>query len=189
MSTRWLRRRRVAAPAQPAVSAPGPSDGSLPDACLSVSASSDPRSSDPRASGSAADETASHETVSGWTEDRIRALGSVTTVPIACAIFGVSPTAAYPKIRADLADGGHRFPVPVLQFGRVYRVPVPAILAALGATAPDPGPDPGPERGAGSVARADSDTDLISAPDIRAVGSDLPGRAQSRVDQPGRNPR
>jgi hypothetical protein len=60
-----------------------------------------------------------------WTADRIRALGTVTTVPIAAEIFGLSRSVAYELIHAD------GFPVPVLRFGSRYRVPVRAILAAL----------------------------------------------------------
>lgn len=60
-----------------------------------------------------------------WTADRIRALGTVTTVPVAAQIFGLSRSVAYDLIRAD------RFPVPVLRFGSRYRVPVRAILVAL----------------------------------------------------------
>jgi hypothetical protein len=60
-----------------------------------------------------------------WTADQIRALGTVTDIPTAAAIFGLSRSAAY-----DLARTG-RFPVPVLRFGTRYRIPVPAILIAL----------------------------------------------------------
>jgi hypothetical protein len=60
-----------------------------------------------------------------WTADRIRALGTVTTVPVTAQIFGLSRSVAYDLIRT----GG--FPVPVLRFGHRYRVPVRAILAAL----------------------------------------------------------
>ena len=60
-----------------------------------------------------------------WTPQRIRALGTVTTVPVAAAIFGLSRSAAYDLIKT----GG--FPVPVLRFGGRYRIPVAAILTAL----------------------------------------------------------
>jgi hypothetical protein len=59
-----------------------------------------------------------------WTAERIRALGIVTTVPVAAAIFGLSPSVAYELIRADA------FPVPVLRFDSRYRLPVRAILTA-----------------------------------------------------------
>jgi predicted DNA-binding transcriptional regulator AlpA len=62
---------------------------------------------------------------SGWTPSRIRALGSVTDVPTAAAIFGIGRSAAYELVQL----GG--FPVPVLRLGSRYRVPVAAILAAL----------------------------------------------------------
>jgi hypothetical protein len=64
-------------------------------------------------------------TTATWTAERIRALGAVTTVPVAAAIFGLSRSVAYDLIRAD------GFPVPVLRFGARYRVPVAAILTAL----------------------------------------------------------
>lgn len=71
-----------------------------------------------------------------WTADRIRALGPVTDLPTAAAIFGLSRSAAY-----DLARTG-RFPVPVLRFGTRYRIPVAAILTALDLLGdPQPAPD------------------------------------------------
>ncbi|MFI7543793.1 helix-turn-helix domain-containing protein [Actinoplanes sp. NPDC049599] len=60
-----------------------------------------------------------------WTPERIRALGTVTTVPVAASIFGLSRSVAYDLIRTG------KFPVPVLRFGTRYRIPVPAVLAAL----------------------------------------------------------
>jgi hypothetical protein len=60
-----------------------------------------------------------------WTAQRIHALGAVTDLPTAGAIFGLSRTAAYDLAKQD------RFPVPVLRAGTRYRVPVAPILAAL----------------------------------------------------------
>ncbi len=60
-----------------------------------------------------------------WTADSIRALGTVTDVATAAAIFGLNRSVAY-----DLVKAG-RFPVPVLRFGNRYRIPVAAILTAL----------------------------------------------------------
>jgi predicted DNA-binding transcriptional regulator AlpA len=60
-----------------------------------------------------------------WSADRIRALGTVTDVPTAAAIFGISRSVAYDLVKAGA------FPVPVLRFGTRYRIPVAAILAAL----------------------------------------------------------
>jgi predicted DNA-binding transcriptional regulator AlpA len=60
-----------------------------------------------------------------WTEERIRALGTVTTVPTAAAIFGLSRSVAYELIKTNAV------PIPVLRFGSRYRVPVAAILTAL----------------------------------------------------------
>ncbi len=72
---------------------------------------------------------------SEWTADTIRALGTVTSVATAAAIFGINRSVAYELVKAD------RFPVPVLRFGSRYRVPVAAILTALHLplTAPVPG--------------------------------------------------
>ena len=60
-----------------------------------------------------------------WTPERIRELGTVTTVPVAASIFGLSRSVAYDLVRTE------KFPLPVLRFGTRYRIPVPAILAAL----------------------------------------------------------
>ena len=60
-----------------------------------------------------------------WSADRIHALGTVTDVPTAAAIFGLSRSVAYDLVKAGT------FPVPVLRFGSRYRIPVAAILAAL----------------------------------------------------------
>jgi hypothetical protein len=71
------------------------------------------------------DPSTSQSPTAAWTADRIRALGTVTTVPIAAQIFGLSRSVAYELIRAET------FPVPVLRFGNRYRIPVRAILTAL----------------------------------------------------------
>ena len=60
-----------------------------------------------------------------WTGKQIRALGTVTDLPTAAAIFGLSRTLAYELART----GG--FPVPVIRAGTRYRVPVAAILHTL----------------------------------------------------------
>jgi len=70
-------------------------------------------------------------TATVWTAQRIRALGAVTDLQTAAAIFGLSRTTAYELARTD------QFPVPVLRFGARYRVPVHAILPALGLPADD----------------------------------------------------
>ncbi len=69
-----------------------------------------------------------------WTAERIHALGTVTDVPTAAAIFGLSRSVAY-----DLVKTG-AFPVPVLRFGTRYRIPVAAILTALHMSAANPPP-------------------------------------------------
>jgi len=71
-----------------------------------------------------------------WTVDRIHALGATTDLRTAAAIFGLSRNTAY-----DLARRGE-FPVAVLRVGARYRVPVPAILAVLGARPASPDPRP-----------------------------------------------
>jgi hypothetical protein len=76
-----------------------------------------------------------------WTGQQIRALGAVTDLPTAAAIFGLSRTVAYELART----GG--FPVPVIRAGTRYRVPVAAILHTLrldttGHTAAGVGLDP-----------------------------------------------
>ncbi len=67
-----------------------------------------------------------------WTAERIRALGTVTTVPVAAAIFGLSRSVAYDLVKAGT------FPVPVLRFGSRYRIPVAAILTVLHMTGEPP---------------------------------------------------
>lgn len=67
-----------------------------------------------------------------WTPDRIHALGTLTDVATAAAIFELSRSVAYDLVRT----GG--FPVPVLRFGTRYRIPAAAILTALH-LAPGPG--------------------------------------------------
>lgn len=68
---------------------------------------------------------ASESATTVWTAQRIRALGAVTDLQTAAAIFGLSRTTAYALARTD------QLPVPVLRFGGRYRVPVHAILTAL----------------------------------------------------------
>jgi hypothetical protein len=61
-----------------------------------------------------------------WTPDQVRALGVTTDVVTAGQILGLSRNSAY-----RLAHAG-TFPVPVLRAGAQYRVPVAALLTALG---------------------------------------------------------
>ncbi len=68
----------------------------------------------------------------GVIAERIRALGTVTTVPVAAAIFGLSRSVAYDLVKAGT------FPVPVLRFGSRYRIPVAAILTVLHMTGEPP---------------------------------------------------
>lgn len=75
-----------------------------------------------------------HQPEPVWTAERIRALGTVTDVPTAAAIFGLSRSVAY-----DLVKTG-AFPVPVLRFGTRYRIPVAAILTALHMSPANPPP-------------------------------------------------
>lgn len=63
-----------------------------------------------------------------WTIDAVRDLGTTTGIETAGAVLGIGRTKAY-----ELARTG-AFPVPVIRAGRRYLVPVPALLAILGAT-------------------------------------------------------
>lgn len=71
-----------------------------------------------------------------WTVDQVRAVGATTDVPTAGAVLGIGRTTAYQLVQAG------QFPVPVLRLGRRIVVPVPYLLAVLGAP-PGPGA-PGP---------------------------------------------
>jgi hypothetical protein len=64
-----------------------------------------------------------------WTIDAVRSLGTTTTIETAGAVLGIGRTKAY-----ELAREG-AFPVTVIRAGRRYLVPVPALLAILGAAA------------------------------------------------------
>jgi hypothetical protein len=68
-----------------------------------------------------------------WTVDAIRDLGSITSIETAGAILGIGRTKAYELART----GG--FPVPVIKVGRRYLVPIPRLLALLGAAAAEQG--------------------------------------------------
>lgn len=98
-----------------------------------------------------------------WTPERIQALGTVTTVPVTAAIFGLSRSVVYDLIK----NGG--FPVPVLRFGGRYRIPVAAILTALHLPVTAP------------VGRsAIADRDLIHGDES---GVDRPDEIRSRLQQ------
>jgi hypothetical protein len=86
-----------------------------------------------------------------WTEEAIRALGVKTDVATACAIFGISPTRAYDRIK----DG--TFPVPVLPVGGHMIVPVAGILEALKISPAVPG-----ESGAAAI-DPDQLADMVAA--------------------------
>lgn len=53
-------------------------------------------------------------------------LGTVTDLPTAAALLGLSRSSAYDLAKRD------QFPVPVIRAGRRYRVPVAPLLATLG---------------------------------------------------------
>jgi hypothetical protein len=61
-----------------------------------------------------------------WTVQAVRDLGVTTDIETAGSILGIGRSKAY-----ALAKAG-QFPVRVVQVGRGYRVPVPAILELLG---------------------------------------------------------
>ncbi|MEV0811087.1 helix-turn-helix domain-containing protein [Micromonospora sp. NPDC050200] len=76
-----------------------------------------------------------------WTEADVRALGVTTDVVTAGQILGLSRNTAYRLARTGA------FPVPVIQAGHQYRIPVAGLLAALqlGPTTPvADGGDPHP---------------------------------------------
>ena len=108
-------------------------------------------------------ESASESTAAAtlWTAQRIRALGAVTDLQTAAAIFGLSRTTAYELARTD------QFPVPVLRFGTRYRIPVHAILSALGLPNSEDEPITRPTRGGEPV-----------------TGGRLDHAADPRVDHP-----
>ncbi|MGH8792124.1 MAG: DNA-binding protein [Stackebrandtia sp.] len=61
-----------------------------------------------------------------WTLERVAALGTTTDVETAGQILGIGRTLSYQLAKND------EFPVRVLRVGQMYKVPVPALLAALG---------------------------------------------------------
>ncbi|MET7968792.1 helix-turn-helix domain-containing protein [Micromonospora sp. NPDC005305] len=75
-----------------------------------------------------------------WTEADVRALGVTTDVVTAGQILGLSRNTAYRLARAGT------FPVPVIQAGHQYRIPVAGLLTALHLTTPatPDGDDPHP---------------------------------------------
>ncbi|MFF0371232.1 helix-turn-helix domain-containing protein [Micromonospora sp. NPDC005087] len=60
-----------------------------------------------------------------WTEVDVRALGVTTDVVTAAQILGLSRNTAYRLARAGT------FPVPIIQAGHQYRIPVAGLLTAL----------------------------------------------------------
>ncbi|MET7398013.1 helix-turn-helix domain-containing protein [Dactylosporangium sp. NPDC005572] len=82
-----------------------------------------------------------------WTDEAIRALGATTDVVTAGQILGLSRNTAYTLARTGT------FPVPVIKAGAKYRVPVPALLAAL---RPDHVDHHGPPPTADNTGAADS---------------------------------
>lgn len=60
-----------------------------------------------------------------WTAEQIRRLGVSTDLITAASVLGIGRTKAH-----ELARAG-RFPVPVLRYGRRYRVPTAPILELL----------------------------------------------------------
>jgi hypothetical protein len=72
---------------------------------------------------------AAHDARQVWTEQRIRALGTLTDIPTAGRIFGLGRARAY-----ELAKLGD-FPVPIIPIGARFKVPVAGILTTLGLAA------------------------------------------------------
>jgi hypothetical protein len=71
-----------------------------------------------------------------WTDDQIRALGSLTDLVTAGSVLGIGRTTSHRLAR----DG--QFPVPVLRIGHRYHVPVAGLLHLLGLTDADQPCDP-----------------------------------------------
>lgn len=60
-----------------------------------------------------------------WTAEKVRELGLVTSLETAAQILGIGRSKAYEMVRTG------EFPVRVMRVGRVYRVPVNAVLRCL----------------------------------------------------------
>ncbi len=71
-----------------------------------------------------------------WTEDQVRALGTLTDLVTAGSVLGIGRSTSHQLARVG------QFPVPVLRYGRRYQVPVAGLLHLLGLTAHDHRPDP-----------------------------------------------
>lgn len=77
--------------------------------------------------------------------DCLRALPPVLTLEEAATLLGIGRTSAYTLAKNEA------FPVPVLRIGKLYRVPTPGLLAALGVNVMSPDPvdfEPGHGRSA-----------------------------------------
>jgi len=60
-----------------------------------------------------------------WTAEKVRELGLVTSLETAAQILGIGRSKAYEMARTG------QFPVRLMRVGRVYRVPVNAVLRYL----------------------------------------------------------
>lgn len=60
-----------------------------------------------------------------WTAEKVRQLGLVTSLETAAQILGIGRSKAYEMARTG------EFPVRLMRVGRVYRVPVNAVLKYL----------------------------------------------------------
>ena len=63
-----------------------------------------------------------------WSVESVRELGLVTDVETAAEVLGVGRTLAYDLVKT------RQFPIPVVRLGRRIIVPVPELLALLGAS-------------------------------------------------------
>jgi hypothetical protein len=78
-----------------------------------------------------------------WTVEDVQELGATTDLVTAAAILGIGRSTAYALARAG------DFPAAVIRAGARYLVPVPALLALLHGTSPDPATHPAEDDSAG----------------------------------------
>ncbi|MFG1904624.1 hypothetical protein [Micromonospora carbonacea] len=92
-------------------------------------------------------------TAEPWTVERIRALGTATTLPTAAAVLGISRSQAYRLAATDT------FPTPLIRAGTRIIVPVTGLLRLLLLDHPTiPDPDGGRRLDPGVVSSVDAST-------------------------------
>lgn len=106
-----------------------------------------------------------------WTAEEVRALGVVTDLVTAGAVFGIGRTKA-----REMARCGD-FPVPVVRLGAQYRVPTAPILRALSIDPPDS--DAGPATGPATATNYCSTTAATTPPALHLAGTTEGARSAS----------